>query len=89
MDVLNSPNHLNLSEGAIKSEVSGMAGDWAFVQCDRFVENSNFFDHPEEKVISSKFYVMISYVTKIILQIAQKKHSNCSICGKHILSRRT
>ena len=31
-----------------------------------------FFYHPPEKELAAKLYVLLSYVTKIILQISQK-----------------
>ena len=41
-------------------------------QCKRFMENTKFFDHPPEKELAAKLYVLLSYVTRIILQISQK-----------------
>ena len=36
------------------------------------MKNTKFFDHPPEKELAAKLYVLLSYVTKIILQISQK-----------------
>ena len=46
--------------------------NYEFDQIDRFVENSKFFDHPIDKIITSKYYVLIALTTKIILQVGQK-----------------
>ena len=46
--------------------------NYEFKQLDRFIENSIFFDHLLEKIIISKFYVLIALTSKIILQVAQK-----------------
>ena len=38
-----------------------------------FIRKSiSFFDHPHEKIITSKYYLLITLTTKIILQVAQK-----------------
>lgn len=46
--------------------------NYEYDQLHRFLENSKFFDHPHEKIMTSKYYLLITLTTKIILQVAQK-----------------
>ena len=46
--------------------------NFEFDQLTRFLENSKFFDHPKEMVSLSKSYVLITYMTKLMLKVGQK-----------------
>ena len=48
--------------------------NYEFDQVDRFIENAKFFDHPFDKEITAKYYVLIALTTKIILQVGQKRN---------------
>ena len=63
-------NLIGFRRPKLKSETRMV--NFEFEQCKRFVENSKFFYHPLDKETSAKCYVLLCYVTKIILQISQK-----------------
>ena len=50
--------------------------NFEFDQLDRFVENIN---HPYEKEITAKYYVLIALTTKIMLQVGQKVNAEREI----------
>ena len=45
--------------------------NYEYEQVLRFLENAKYFDHPFHIVNSAKYFVLLAYVTKMILQIAQ------------------
>ena len=63
-------NIIGFKRPKLKSETRMV--NFEFDQLDRFVENSKFFDHPYEKEITAKYYVLIALTTKIMLQVGQK-----------------
>ena len=57
-------------------------------KCDqlyRFLENSIFFDHPHEKILTSKYYLLIALTTKIILRVAQNTDVKTKIHQRYFL----
>ena len=63
-------NVVGFKRPKLKSETRMV--NFEFEQLSRFLENAKFFDHPKEMLSLSKHYVLLTYVTKIILKVSQK-----------------
>ena len=46
--------------------------NYEFDQLDVFLSNSKYFDHPQDKIVTASFYIILSLSTKLLLQEAQK-----------------
>ena len=46
--------------------------NFEFDQYDSFISNAKFFDHPQDKLLLIKYYILVSLTTKLLLQVAQK-----------------
>ena len=46
--------------------------NYEFDQLDVFLSNSKYFDHPQDKIVTASFYIILTLSTKLLLQEAQK-----------------
>ena len=53
--------------------------NYDYNQVLRFLENSKFFDHPEPILVTAFMFLLVCYVTKIILQISQATDVSTSL----------